>query len=648
MENSIFEKIKSIYIQKILFEFIKNENFKFKLFLYSKYFQKKFELERVDFKEKYLNQSKIELDNYLCCYSLFNVDPKIFDKNLMVKRVEEDLAKYKIDMNFIHDCLINDFKKIVKTLTEKEKENKLAKYYYFTKKVNILSPFFDFISQTEYFDLVTIPISTKLIEKYNLKNEYITTFEKLNKLNLKKYPSILFEYTKTEDINYLKEFRIKFNKIKGFSASHEYSIYINNYDYFFQTLFSLNNIEKNLVHLNLYVGFIKMDRIDPNSLKNLNCFLSLEVLELKGFKFKNPFILKIKNLKKLILKNCENLTFGENSCLNMKILFLLDCSFLNPKSLLKLPELEECILQNVMNIKQKYNNIIDFSSLEKIKKLTAETSDFINIKNTLLESVSLYSYNISEETEKLMIEKLISIKTLKDINIEIKEIGDNEILNIHGENNSVINMSVKWSNNIHDCILTNLQKKFPFSSNLSIITPYKRTEIFLEIKEEPSFKINKLCMKIGGNKNILFHCQSFENLVSVDINVNGNIINIIDAFPLFNDECKIEFKSLIYFKYTNYSNEVTFNFFKNIYNNLDKIPNLKSFELQGISKDITGQFYFKLIEKVLMLRLNYIFLAIKKKKDDYTNYIYKDEELIKMFPDINYIKYDKVTIRKLN
>ena len=52
MENSIFEKIKSIYIQKILFDFIKNENFKFKLFLYSKYFQKKFELERVDFKEK--------------------------------------------------------------------------------------------------------------------------------------------------------------------------------------------------------------------------------------------------------------------------------------------------------------------------------------------------------------------------------------------------------------------------------------------------------------------------------------------------------------------------------------------------------------------------------------------------------------------
>ena len=85
-------------------------------------------------------------------------------------------------------------------------------------------------------------------------------------------------------------------------------------------------------------------------------------------------------MKKLVLKNCENLKFEENSCLNMKILYLLDCIILYPKALLKFPELEECILQNVMiNIKQKYNGIIDFSSMETIKHLTVETGDFINI-----------------------------------------------------------------------------------------------------------------------------------------------------------------------------------------------------------------------------------------------------------------------------
>ena len=64
---SLFDKIKSKYIQNKIFEYIKNENFKFKLFLYSKKFQKKLELEPIDFKERYVIQSKITYENYLGC-----------------------------------------------------------------------------------------------------------------------------------------------------------------------------------------------------------------------------------------------------------------------------------------------------------------------------------------------------------------------------------------------------------------------------------------------------------------------------------------------------------------------------------------------------------------------------------------------------
>ena len=80
----------------------------------------------------------------------------------------------------------------------------------------------------------------------------------------------------------------------------------------------VNNIEKNLLCLNLVVGFIKYDKIDPNSIKNLNSFTSLEILELKGFKFKSVFILKLKNLKNLNLKNCDNFALDEKSCQKLK------------------------------------------------------------------------------------------------------------------------------------------------------------------------------------------------------------------------------------------------------------------------------------------------------------------------------------------
>ena len=648
MKNEpLIEKINSKYIRQKIFVFIKDQNFKYKFFKYSKIYQKQFELEIIDFKEKYIIQTKINIGSYILCINLFNKDPKNFDKNLLNTQLQEDLLKNNLNIDIIHEYLINEYKKYAKKINDIINEKQLAKYSYFKKEISIFSPFFDFLINTEYFELFTIPISVKLIEKFNLKNDYIAAFEKMNKLNVKQYPTISFDYKDVNDINYLKEFEIQFNKVKRLIMSHDYGIFIDNYDYFFKTLFSFNNLEKNLTYLSLYVG-IKKDRIDPNALTNLNNFCSLEVLELKGFKFKKTFTMKLKNLKVLNLKGCENLTFEENSCLNLKILYLLDCLIEKPKSLLKFPELEDCLLQKDLRLKQKYNLIIDFKSLQKVKNLTAETGDFIAIENELLENLTLYSYKTSEEIEKIMLEKLISIKTLKNINFEIKEIGDYQISNIQGENTSVVNVNIKWSNSYHDCIIHNLQKKFPFASSFELLTQYKKVQTYLEIQENPKCKINKLVLKIGGNKNILLYCQSFENLIYVDFFADGEIINIIDAFPLFNDKCKVIFKSLIYFKFSNYSNEININFFKNLYNNIDCMPNIKSFDFHGITKDITEDFYKNFIKKILILNLDYICFTIKRKSNDHSTGKYTEEEIKEMFPDLNYIKFDKINITKFN
>ena len=532
---------------------------------------------------------------------------------------------------------------------KKDKKDKNETNYKNDKKLNILmlsiySPLFDFISKSEYFEDLTIPISVKIIERYNLKNNYIETFEKLNKLNMK-YPSIDYSYQKSNDINYLKDLKIRFGKIKRLNCNHEFNIYIDNYDYFFKTLLSFNNIEKNLLCLNLVVGFIKYDKIDPNSIKNLNSLTSLEILELKGFKFKSVFILKLKNLKNLNLKNCDNFAFDEKSCQKLKYLYLQDCAIVETGKLVKLPELEECFIQSSMSLKRRYNSIIDFASLEKLRILTAETCDFTKIENTQLEKVILYSYNVSDEIEKIMFEKIFSISTLRDLSIEIKALGDDDISEISGENCSLSILNIKWYNQFCDCNIINIQNKFPNASYISLFTPYKKKNTTLEIKENPKCKIDKFSLNIGGNKDISFYCMSYDKLILINFYVSCEIINILKSFPLFNDKCQVKFSSLTHFKYTNYSIGVSMDFLDNLYNNFEMLPSLRYFEFNCIANDIDEKFYHKFIRLILPLNLSYVNFAIRKNSSE-PNDLYSEDDLKELFPDLNYVRLDKVNIRK--
>ena len=672
--ESILDKINSKFVHEKIYDYIRDENFKFKLFKHSKYYQNKLEIDVFNYKERYIYQTKINFNDYLCCYSLFNGKPKDFDKSILSKKLEDDLKKHHLTINVMYEFFDTYFGKIKQKIDEAEKEKKEKKENknkdkktnnnndnnnnekdkdnnsnpnkknFPLNQISIFSPFYDHISKCDYFEIFKMTISSKLIEKFNIKEDYISAFEQINELNLK-YPVILFDYKDSNDINYLRDLKIKFGRVKKLAATHDFSIYIKDYDYFFKTLFSFNNIEKNIVYLDLFIGCNRNLRIESNSLRNLNSCTSLETLSLKSFKFKTTFIFNLKNLDKLILKNCENFTFEEDSCLNLRALYISDCIVENPTSLLKMPELEECrLLPNLIGVKQTFSSIIDFKSLKNVKGITAEIGDFINMEETSLTNVNLYSYENSYEYEKTMLEKLISTSTLKEISIELKEIDDYVISEFQGKNVSVTNIDYKWLNEKKDCIIDNLQKKFLNLNTINILTSYKRCQSTLDIRENPECKVVNFSLKIGGKKNIILYCQSFENLVSVDFYVNGDV-NIIDSFPLFMEDSEVIFKSLTYFKYTNYSNQTSLLFLQNLYNNFDNMPILKNFEFHGVTQDITLEIYKIILRKILLMKLDSINFSIKQNLSD-GNLLYSEYELRGMFPDIKCINYDKVNIRK--
>ena len=58
-------KINSKDIIKDILNYIKDENFKYKLFIHSKYFQKKLDINLIELKKKYLSKIKFYIDDYL-------------------------------------------------------------------------------------------------------------------------------------------------------------------------------------------------------------------------------------------------------------------------------------------------------------------------------------------------------------------------------------------------------------------------------------------------------------------------------------------------------------------------------------------------------------------------------------------------------
>jgi hypothetical protein len=275
--------IKSNYVLKSIFDYIKDKNFALKLFAYSKLFQNKLNLDSVKYKEAYLDKIGFDITNYLVC--------KFYSLERFLK--EKKLNKEDIE-NLLYKIVEAKDAKIIK-------EN-------FESKISIFSPLFEIISKTKnYENNYTIFIEEKFINKKKIE-DYKTFFN-----TKEKYSSIYYTFNDIKKINYLKEFNIDFNKIKRMTLKYYYKNDVNNTikendNYFFKTLFSFNNIEKNLIYLKINVNHIKLS---PSVFENINNFKSLRFLYIENFNFDKEFIIKLNDLKLLSIISCENIKLSE-------------------------------------------------------------------------------------------------------------------------------------------------------------------------------------------------------------------------------------------------------------------------------------------------------------------------------------------------
>ena len=225
--------------------------------------------------------------------------------------MEKDLSNIKLERKDFDKIVFNYFNGVKEG--EEVDEDSLI-------KLDIYSPFFDIISGSGFkqFNYFGIPISIIVMNKFNLKNDYISVFEKMNNSNIK-YNSLYIYYKDIEDINDLNELKINFNNIKILNISiyddededededsnednKEKESKENNvkkYDCL-KKFFSFNNFEVNLVYLDLTLPKKGNIKLESNLFNNVN-FQSLRDLRLIRFKFRTNFEIKINNLEKLFL-----------------------------------------------------------------------------------------------------------------------------------------------------------------------------------------------------------------------------------------------------------------------------------------------------------------------------------------------------------
>ena len=194
MENKgIIYEIRSKYILKYILDYIKEENFIFKLFPYSKYFQKKLNISYLYCYKKYLEELHFDLTKYF--YKDETED--YYEKFILKKEYSNFITENKLNKEQFENILY----KILNHKNEKEEENK-------EQYINIDSPLFHLIFKIKEYDkYYTIYLSQKIIDEYKLKDDYINIFNELNKIN-KKYFSLYYLFNKDIKLDYLKEFKI--------------------------------------------------------------------------------------------------------------------------------------------------------------------------------------------------------------------------------------------------------------------------------------------------------------------------------------------------------------------------------------------------------------------------------------------------------
>ena len=634
----MLKKIKSKFILNTIIDYIKEDN-KLQIFLFSKYYQQILGIKLLDYQQQYFNKKGIELDDLKIFFSPIQIRNNNFNRNILKDNLKLYLNKNNIKYDLLKSYLIEYNKCLIKDLN-KENEQK--------KPIDIYSPFFDDLLKNRCLEFFIIQIDFEFIEKFQLYNDYKDIFDKLN--IFKSNFCIKISFKNENVISLIKDFKINFELLKGLdmiNIGNEKNI---NYDSLFKNLFDFNNLGKNIINLNLKVHDVWSKIDDSKNFEKINSFKNLKTLELNGFNFQKKFILNLNDIIFLNLRNCSNIILAKNN--KLKTLFISNCNILKNISLSKFENLEKIELSNYKN-SQKYFEVFDFSCFVNLKFLNCQTCDFIHLPDTSsLEKaylISTISNNL--ETEKLIFEKICKLQKLKEISFDIYTANIEDILNINYNNPSLEKMYIGIKKELQNANFYGLINKFNNLSELKV--DFQAGEEYftvnLKIKETNNCKVNKLYISGCGASNIELYCGPYLNLVEIKLYENGNITNLKDTFPLFKENCPIIFNKLTNFHFINMelsTEPFPFEVINNLYNNLNKMPNLKNITIKCYSSEMNKDYYKHFIKKLLEMKLDSITLDIHQmdEEDDSLGDNYTFEELKEIYPLI--LKNKKYDIAK--
>ena len=155
-DEELINNIKSKHILNYIFDYIKDKDFRLKLFLYSKKNQKIFDINLIILKEKYLQKIKFDLDIYL-----YN-EPYLFKKDYLTNEYNNFLKSKKLNKEIIEKIIYDIFEnKKIKDIDEEDVDKIEEK----EKLISIESPLFNILSKTKNFSKIfTIHISQEIID----------------------------------------------------------------------------------------------------------------------------------------------------------------------------------------------------------------------------------------------------------------------------------------------------------------------------------------------------------------------------------------------------------------------------------------------------------------------------------------------------
>ena len=251
--------------------------------------------------------------------------------------------------------------------------------------------------------------------------------------------------------------------------------------------------------------------------------------------------------------------------------------------------------------------------------------------------------NYSDILEKKFLEKLLLNDTIEEASLILNDLSDEDISSIQIKNKSIKNLRlpIKMYKSFNS--IKNFQNLFNNLTTFSVIRYSYAKKGNFEIIENINSKIDDLKVEIKY-QDIKIYCGPFTQLKKIDICIKNRVINLKDSFPLFNDKCEVIFGSLTDF--SAFFEKVDFEIIKNIYNNLDKMPNLKQFKLYSyLCKKLNKDFYIDFIEKLLSLNLNGI--CFNYYEHGYYEKVYLDEnQLLKIYPQFKTENIDNIKIQK--